>query len=155
MILIFISYNLLAISQNLDSIPKTQRDSILLTKAKEVVLKYGPGYYREFKEPVIERVESIPPKGAVIPKGAITYRFLYEVIYLYDESKEQLEEDFAAKVIFPSATGEPASVLFGNGIGIRIPKDTDLRSGEEVEPIPYQPRPKMEMIIDEKVIPAE
>ena len=84
-------------SQDLDSLPQQQRDSILFEVAKEVVLKYGPGYYREYKRPVIKR-RQVPPLGEINLTGDNANRFFYEVIFLYDETKKRLEYDFAAKV---------------------------------------------------------
>ena len=37
-----------------DSIAKKKLDKKLIKIAKEVVLQHGPGYYREYKEPVIK-----------------------------------------------------------------------------------------------------
>ncbi|GHS96360.1 hypothetical protein FACS189421_01310 [Bacteroidia bacterium] len=140
-------------SQNLDSIPKPQRDSILLVKAKETVLKYGPGYYREYKEPQIERGLN-PSKGSINKKGIYPNRVYYRVTFLYDKTQEQLSEKYAATVIFwADQGGEPASIGFGNGIAIGIPENSDLRSNTEIEPIPYQPMPKIEMIINEQRVP--
>lgn len=51
-IFLFVSCVFTTRAQNLDSIPEKQRDSILISVAKEVVLKHGSGYYREYKEPL-------------------------------------------------------------------------------------------------------
>jgi hypothetical protein len=125
-----------AMSQNLDSIPKAKRDSILIAVAKEVVLTYGPGYYREYKEPVIKRF--VYPKDDV-DGGKNTGRICYSVVFLYDKTKEQLELDAAAGVGIWADTGKPFSVRFGNGWGKFIP-ETGLRSGEVIVPVPYQQR---------------
>ena len=154
-ILFFMSYITIGVSQNLDSIPQPERDSLLISRAKEVVLKYGPGYYREYKEPIISRVERIPPKGVIIPEWTVLYRFYYEVTYLYDKEKEKLSEKFAARVSFTAINGEPVSILFGNGMGILIPEDNNLRSNKEIEQIPYEQAIDNKMILDEIFIPDE
>ncbi len=126
-----------AISQDLDSLPQQQRDSILIEVAKDVVLKFGPGYYREYKRPVIKR-RQVPPLGEINLTGDNANRFFYEVIFLYDETKERLEYDFAAKVTIWGDSRKPIEVMFGNGIGRVIP-EVNLRSTkEDINQVPFQ-----------------
>ena len=137
-ILLLASYNTVSISQNLDSIPAEKRDSLLIAIAKEVVLKYGPDYYREDSIPKIER-HLVPPKGEINKTGENAGRVLYWVIIPYDEKKEKLEKPFAARIQFWADTGNPVSVFFGNGLG-RIVSESVLRGDEEVTPVKYQQR---------------
>ena len=129
-----------AFSQDLDSLPQQQRDSILIEVAKEVVLKYGPGYYREYKRPVITRSQ-VPPLGEVNLTGDDANRIIYEVVFLYDDTKELLDFDFAAKVAIWGDTYKPIRVLFGNGFIKKTP-EVDLRSGKTVDQVPYQQAPE-------------
>ncbi|WP_455497999.1 hypothetical protein [Coprobacter sp.] len=34
-----------------EKMPQNQRDSILIEAAKSAILKYAPGYYRDYKKP--------------------------------------------------------------------------------------------------------
>ncbi|MDR2563117.1 MAG: hypothetical protein LBC98_04160 [Prevotellaceae bacterium] len=112
--------------QNLDKMPQAKRDSTLISIASDVVLKYGPGYYREDKEPVIIRGQDSP--------GA---RIYYSVKFLYDETQESLEWDYAAIVRIWADTGKPASVLFGNWVG-RSVYEAELQNPEKIQQTPYQ-----------------
>ena len=67
-------------SQTLDKMPKNQRESLLVAVAKEVVMKFGPDYYREYPPPVIER-HQVPPKGEINPTGEMAGRIIFWVIF--------------------------------------------------------------------------
>jgi hypothetical protein len=135
MYLLFMNETALVYGQNLDSLPQTKRDSILISIAKEVALTHGPGYYREYKAPVIKR--AIYPEE--IDEGKNAGRIIYSVIFLYDKTKEQLEMDVAAAVAIWGDSGKPQGVRFGNGL-IRLIPETGLRSGEVIEQVPYEQR---------------
>lgn len=137
MFLLFSAFNQETSSQNLDSLPQQQRDSILIEVAKEVVLKYGPGYYREYKRPVITRSQ-VPPLGEVNLTGDDANRIFYEVVFLYDKSKEQLSYDFAARVLIWSDSRKPIDVMFGNGLGRVIPEVNQRSTKEDIDQVPYQ-----------------
>jgi len=122
-ILLFVSYNN-AMAQNLDRLPQPKRDSILISIAKEVILKYGPDYYREYAKPIIKRSN--------------TDRAAYEVTFLYDKTEETLEWDYAAKVFIWADTGNPGSVFFGNGFGRGIPEGREWLTDTTISPVPYQ-----------------
>ena len=117
-------------AQFFDTMPVAKRDSLLISLAKEVVLLYGPDYYREYPSPTIT-------------SGKFPYdeRYLgkpyYLVTFLYDKTIEKLEWNHAAKVRIFADTGEPASVFFGNGIGFGFFAEfSDWRKGTP-NPIPY------------------
>jgi hypothetical protein len=112
LVIVLTGYTIAALSQNLDSMPQEQRDSLLTSTAKEVVLRYGPGYYREYKEPVIKRGQ-IPPKGTMNPTGENAGRFYYRVTFLYDTVKERLNSDFAAEVVIWENNGKPEGITIG------------------------------------------
>jgi hypothetical protein len=140
--ILIMSFTGTAISQNLDSLPEAKRDSLLIAVAKEVVMKYGPGYYLDYKAPIIER-KVLYLNGDVGPDYYKGSRVHYIVTFLYDETKEQLEKEFAVRVGFiADKEGKPRTVTFGNGIGILLMEDF-LRSGKEIEQIPYQQIPKI------------
>lgn len=131
---IILGCTITAFSQNLDSIPTEKRDSLLKAISKEIILKYGPGYYREYKVPTIERV--VVPPSETNPEGINVGRAFYMITYWYDKTKEHLEEDFAAKVKIWADTGEPGSVLFGCNYGYILDRKK-TRSSKEQPPIPY------------------
>jgi hypothetical protein len=124
------------LSQNLDSMPKLKRDSILIANAKKAVLRCGPEYYREYKEPIIDCF-TISPKGENNPTGENAGRKMYSVAFLYDTAIELLEVPFAAKVHFWANTSKPADILFGNGIG--VPLDGIEQDSERLNTIPQIP----------------
>ena len=82
----------MAIAQNLNSMPIAQRDSLLISIAKDAILKFAQDYYREYKEPIIECWQ-IPLEGGE-NAGKISYR----VTFLYNKTEETLELDYAASV---------------------------------------------------------
>ena len=108
-ILLFLTIYITLCAQNLDNLPTEKRDSLLKAKSKEIILRYGPGYYREYKAPTIERI--VVPPSETNPEGTNVGRAFYTIIYWYDKTKERLEEDFAAKVKIWADTGEPAADL--------------------------------------------
>ena len=130
------SYNTVILSQNLDSLSTAERDSLLIALAKEFVLKCGPDYYREYKEPVITK-EKILPKGEGNPEGRYAGREYYNVTFLYDQSEEKLIYDYCAQVSILADTGYPYSVMFGNGMGRGFRENVDWRS-IPVQPILYE-----------------
>jgi hypothetical protein len=138
--LIFTGYTVITRSQNLDSIPKAKRDSILIARAKETVLTYGPDYYREYKKPVIERGQVLP-KGAINVTGENANRVFYVVIFPYDKTKELLAEEFAVMVRFWADAGTPMSVRFGNGLSLGIGTAQNRKEAMSLAPILYQPLP--------------
>jgi hypothetical protein len=130
-ILLCASYNVLTMAQDLRSMPIAQRDSLLIAIAREVVLTYGPDWYREYGDPIIRREVRPAEAGADAGRGILFVRFLY------DRTLEELEWDFAAEVNFREDTGRPVAVIFGNGLG-RLVTESNLRSGSVIEPMPFQ-----------------
>jgi hypothetical protein len=134
-ILTFIGGVFMASSQNLDSLPQAQKDSLLISTAKEVVLRYGPGYYREDKEPVITR--SIYPNLETDQGKKNAGRVVFGIKFFYDKTKELLDYDFAAVIGIWGDTGYPYSVRFGNG-WIRLIPEGEWESNTVVEQTIYQ-----------------
>jgi hypothetical protein len=135
-IILLASYNTATMSQNLDALPAAKRDSFLIALAKEFVLRIGPDYYREYKQPVITK-EKTPQKGEGNPEGINAGRDYYVVTFLYDKSEEKLGYDFSAQVHIWADTGYPNHVRFGNGMGIvMIRENADWRNSN-MTPIRY------------------
>lgn len=105
---------------NLSKMCEPDRKAYLIKKAKEVVLNFGPDYYREYGEPEISGIE--------ILEGWKYTEFLgkkyYTVTFRYDKTKETLEWNYAACVHIMEADGEPWGVEFGNGLGIHFFKES-------------------------------
>jgi len=120
---------------NLDSLSEKKRNAYLKTVSKETVLKYGAGYYRDYKEPVISRGQ-FPPKSEINPTGENAGRIFYLIVYQYDGTKEQFSFPYLSRVQVWADTGKPSGVSFGNGFGIIIPEN-GLQEGE-FERIPYE-----------------
>ena len=92
-ILIFLfSYESVMLSQNLEKLSRQKRDQILTEIAKNVVIKYGSGYYREKCKPVI-LAKKMSKKDADYGKTDCGRKF-YTVYYPYDKKKEQLTLDY-------------------------------------------------------------
>ncbi|MDR1170817.1 MAG: hypothetical protein LBL24_00025 [Bacteroidales bacterium] len=124
-------------AQNLDRMKKNKRESQMIVVAKEIVMKYGPDYYRKYKRPVVER-HQVPPKGELNPTGEGAGRIFYQVIFLYDKTQESLEHDFAARVTFQEDTGKPTGMFFGNGWGRKLPENWRDETVPVTEQNPYQ-----------------
>ena len=112
-------------TQNSLNLPVGKRDSLIFL-AKEVILKLGPDYYREYKTPVIEE-----------RKGEANRTF-YRIIIPYDQTQEKLEWFNAAEVDIWADTFEPFGVLFGCNLGINIRGDLDWRNDNTYPVMEYQ-----------------
>ena len=134
-IFLLLGYDTICLSQNLDSLPQVQRDSILITIAKETVLKYGPGYYREHMEPKIERIQ-ISNEGKSGVKNA--NRVYYWVNLFIDPEDAVFEWGFAARVSIWADSRKPSIAQFGSGFAAFIP-EVELRNAEEIKQVPYNP----------------
>ena len=104
-------------SKNLDKMSEKKRTEHLIKEAKEIVMKYGPGFYRDTKPPVIKRYvigkdESIL---ATWTEQANQGRSFYCIEYLYDETEESFYLKYAARVFFWGDTGKPIEVSLGAG----------------------------------------
>jgi hypothetical protein len=146
--LTFVGGTFIANSQNLDYLPQSQRDSILISTAKEAVLRYGPGYYREYKEPVIKWGHT-PPKGTLNPTGKNAGRKMYNVFFLYDTTMELLETPFAAKVNIWADNGNLNGIAFGNGVWLIVELEPDLEKRKMIPQIQYEQRSGVRVIIYE------
>ena len=142
--LLLAGYASATLSQNLDSIPQPERDSLLISVAKETIRKYGPGYYRDpFKEITIERLTDSSLEKSPINKNPYLDRAAYVVTFFYDDTKEQLDKEFLARVRFwADEEGKPGYIFFGNRYMLFLYEVEDgLRSDEDIV-IHYTPLPK-------------
>ena len=103
-----------------DSIAKMKLDKKLIKLAKQVVLKHGPEYYREYREPVIRyrRVSKAWNDLHLTYVEAHAGQVYYTVEYPYNKEEERFFTSFSAKVYF----WEDLTVFhvsFGHGMGIR------------------------------------
>ncbi|MCI5560181.1 MAG: hypothetical protein MR396_02095 [Phocaeicola sp.] len=108
-------------AQKLSDLPQKEREAYLIKKAKEIYEeKEWKEFYREFGEPEIQQVRMVMDT----PKSINTYSdskkgdIYYKVIFRYDESKEEMEEDYAAKVIIRDRDGKAVAIELGSTIGV-------------------------------------
>jgi hypothetical protein len=120
--------------QHLDSLPIVKRDSILLKIAKETVMKYGPGYYRDHQPPMIKRL-IMSEQGTKDGKGN-TGRIYYSVTYPEDATVEQCELNAAAIVNIWADTDSAFRVFFGCGYMYSELERLE-REGIIIKPVPY------------------
>lgn len=114
---------------SLDKMNQPKRDSTLLARAKQAIITYGPGYYRDYKQ-TIERKQIYDGNRKLID--------IYLITYYYDKSKEKLEYNFAAEVIIKARTGLVSSVIFGNGMGFAELDRKKIRKNKNILTTPYQ-----------------
>ena len=92
-----------------DKMPQNQRDSILIETAKSAILKYAPGYYRDYKKPEIILREPIPNNYRIKKDRG---RLYYQVTFFYDPLKEKLPTDYIVKAYIWADNGKVYSLAF-------------------------------------------
>ena len=102
-----------------EKIPQNQRDSILIETAKAAVLKYAPGYYRDYKKPEVILYGAVP-KDYRIKKDR--GRLYYQVTFFYDPLKEKYLRDYTVKVNVWADNGKAYDMEFMNGWGFDVEK---------------------------------
>ena len=102
-----------------EKIPQNQRDSILIETAKAAVLKYAPGYYRDYKKPEVILYGAVP-KDYRIKKDR--GRLFYQVTFFYDPLKEKFPTDYIVKVYIWADNGKAFRMIFMTGWGFDIEK---------------------------------
>ena len=102
-------------AENLDSLSKEKRDKKLIKMAKEVVLRHGPGFYREYKPPVIksQRVSDKTVDMTVEMIKKYKGRFYYTVEYPYNRKEEIFWGLYSTKVYVWGDTGKVFNIRFG------------------------------------------
>ena len=123
-----------------DSIAKKKLDKKLIKIAKEVVLQHGPGYYREYKEPVIKyrRVTSATRDLHYSTQEKNMGRVYYTVEYPYDIKKEVFNNEYSVKVYFWEDL-TVFDIFFGHGMGI-LDYDKLTRTEKKKIVIPFKKR---------------
>lgn len=142
--------------RHLDRKEESKRNEYLIEKSKEVIMTFGPDYFRDYKEPVISEIQTVLEHYSEDPdlKDKNLYgRKYYTVTYLYDKSKENLKFNFAALVEIWAEDGQPKRVMFGSGLGhgfLRTPYKEwikkDLKKSdklEETDIFPYIQSPRI------------
>ena len=129
---------IVANAQHSGTLSTAKRDS-LIALSKEVILKFGPDYYREYKQPEIE-YKQYPSADKIGDKRYIHWadRYYYRVTFPYDKTQETLEMFYAAKVDIWADTFEPSGVMFGCGMGINISAFDDWRNNTTMPIIEYE-----------------
>ena len=100
-----------------EKMPPKHRDSILIETAKNAVLKYAPGYYRDYKKP------EVIFKGAASKDYRIKEdrgRLFYQVTFFYDPLKEKHSLDYIVRVFIWADNGKASIMYFMNGWGFNI-----------------------------------
>ena len=108
-----------------EKMPPNQRDSILIETAKNAVLKYAPGYYRDYKKPEVILKKTVPDKGLG--------RFFYLITYFYDPQKEKFPTDYIVKVYIWADNGKAFRMIFMTGWGFDIEKAEKKQMDKELE----------------------
>ena len=100
-----------------EKMPPNQRDSILIETAKNAVLKYAPGYYRDYKKPEVI-FKGAAPKDYRIKEDR--GRLFYQVTFFYDPLKEKHSLDYIVRVFIWADNGKAYIMYFMNEWGLDI-----------------------------------
>lgn len=132
MLLFFVVLMQIHAEVNLKMMSNENRNEYLLSLAKEVVLNFGPDFYRTEQAPIIEgptpfyfyrSADEEKEHWDDIPGDfrKISGREYYTVKYQYDKDELSIggtvDGDYCAKVEIWADSGDPASVMFGTGYG--------------------------------------
>lgn len=122
---------------NLEEMKESKRIAYLKKKSKEVIMNFGPSYYRKKQKPSVSQVKEYDPEGSTHPiKIQNEGRKYYRVTYTYDKTEESMPFWYAAEVDIWADTGEPVRVNFGNGMGktfLARPYDEWVKEGIKEE----------------------
>lgn len=114
-------------NKNLSKMTEKARNEYLLEKSKEVILNFGPEWYREPMSVEISGLSVFNDETNKHPKiQKCNGRKYYTITYYYDKYYKDLNDRFkevkgiifAFKVFIWEDDGEPESILFGNAIGL-------------------------------------
>lgn len=93
------------------------RNRYLVKIAKEVVMNFGPDYYRTYKKPIVLDPITFDEEHFKWVDAEVLQKYVgrkyYRVVFEYDMYKEMLMEDYAAIIYIWEDDGTPARVLFG------------------------------------------
>ena len=126
-------------AENLDSLSTEKRNKKLIKLAKEVVLRHGPGFYREYKPPVIKS-QRVSDKTVDMSVGMIEKyrgRFYYTIEYPYDLKEEIFSSFYSAKVYVWRDTGKVFYIVFGGGFGIQNYDTLTEKEKRQIKTVQY------------------
>ncbi len=112
---------------DLRGMSETERNAYMIKLGKEITKEFGPGYYREYKSPVVLEVEEVEALRGYKKNGKRKTRQYCTVLFLYDRKRELMEYRYASEVCFRMDTGEPVYIKFGNGISVSFSKKSYKR----------------------------
>lgn len=124
---------------NLSLLPQKERNEYLVKKAYDAVMKYGPDWYRDYREPEIKSF--IIPVDSRDPDREKTE---YSIRWYYDPAQEKMIKPYSVAVGIYESTGELRWIMFGDGGIYGFTKLPRGRSAEDLEPYPfrkYEPLP--------------
>lgn len=100
----------------LDKLTEDKRNTYLLALAKEVVENVGPGYYLKNEKAEITKAQiyNFSAPGTEKDHG----RYYYTIRQSYDSTKMMFAKAWTFQLNVWVDTGEPESIMFGNGIGV-------------------------------------
>ncbi|MCI5560178.1 MAG: hypothetical protein MR396_02080 [Phocaeicola sp.] len=108
-------------AQKLSDLPQKEREAYLIKKAKEIYKeKEWKEFYREFGEPEIQQVRMVidTPKSINAYSDSKKGDIYYKVFFFYDENKEEMETEFAARVTIRDKDGKAVLIYLGSNIGV-------------------------------------
>ena len=137
-------------AENLDSLSTERRNKKLIKLAKEVVLRHGPGFYREYKPPVIksQRVSDKTVDMTVEMIKKYKGRFYYTVEYPYNKKEEIFWGVYSAKVFIWKDTGKVFYIVFGGGFGIQNYDTLSEKGKRKIKTVQHRKRRPLKHVRD-------
>lgn len=102
---------------DLERLPDSARETILVHRARQILMQYGPGFYEKSLIPVVHRFRGT---GYYAIQCNTNGQLRYKVCFLYDPYLEKRQEDYAAIVTFRAETGRADQITFRNGLGLNL-----------------------------------
>ena len=128
---------------DLRGMSEAERNAYMIKLGKEITKDFGPGYYREYKSPVVLEVDEAEALGALAKNEKDIGRQYCTVLFLYDPERESMEWGYASRILFWMDTGKPIEVIFGNGGSVSFRKKSYKRQrrskNHKVVPFEYRP----------------
>ena len=137
-------------AENLDSLSTERRNKKLIKLAKEVVLRHGPGFYREYKPPVIKSQRVSDKNGDLRINLRKKYkgRSYYTVEYPYDLKEEVFGSFYSAKVYVWGDTGKVFYIVFGGGFGIQNYDTLTEKEKRQIKTVQHRKRRPLKHVRD-------
>ena len=137
-------------AENLDSLSTEKRNKKLIKMAKEVVLRHGPDYYRDYKPPVIKSLIVSDKSGDLRINLRKKYkdRSYYTVEYPYDLKEEVFGSFYSAKVYVWGDTGKVFYIVFGGGFGIQNYDTLTEKEKRQIKTVQHRKRRPLKHVRD-------